>query len=92
MDNKFIRLLMTVSLFTNYIIIPYRLQSNIFLILSPRSLYAIRRIGLFGSIVSNTHTNDSDIDLFIEFERPIGFKFIELVEYLENLSLGYPEN
>ena len=29
--------------------------------------------------------DDSDIDIFVEFERPIGFKFIEFAEYLERL-------
>ena len=28
---------------------------------------------------------DSDIDIVVEFERPIGLKFMELVEYMENL-------
>lgn len=47
--------------------------------------YYVSRIGLFGSIVNNTMTEDSDLDFIVEFKRPIGFKFNRLVEYLENL-------
>jgi len=27
----------------------------------------------------------SDVDIIVEFEHPVGFRFIELVEYLERL-------
>ena len=30
-------------------------------------------------------TEDSDLDIVVEFNKPIGFKFNRLVEYLENL-------
>lgn len=47
--------------------------------------YGVKRIGLFGSYIKGTSNESSDIDLVIEFERPIGFKFIELSDYLEQL-------
>ena len=47
--------------------------------------YGVSRIGIFGSAVKSAMTEDSDLDVVVEFERPIGFKFIRLVEYLENL-------
>ncbi|NPA24244.1 MAG: nucleotidyltransferase family protein [Deltaproteobacteria bacterium] len=47
--------------------------------------YGIRNIGLFGSVARDTAGPDSDVDIIVEFDRPIGLKFIELVEYLENL-------
>lgn len=47
--------------------------------------YSVSRIGIFGSGVKGDTTEDSDLDLVVEFERPIGFKFNSLVEYLENL-------
>ncbi|MFH1904071.1 MAG: nucleotidyltransferase family protein [bacterium] len=47
--------------------------------------YGVSRIGIFGSAVKDAMTKDSDLDVVVEFERPIGFKFIRLVEYLENL-------
>ncbi len=49
----------------------------------------MEKIGLFGSYSKGTERDDSDIDLVIEFGRPIGFRFMELAEYLEQL-LGTP--
>jgi predicted nucleotidyltransferase len=47
--------------------------------------YGVKRIGLSGSYAKDIPTEASDIDLVVEFERPPGFKFIELSEYLEQL-------
>ena len=47
--------------------------------------YGVKRIGLFGSYAKGLPHEASDIDVVVEFERPIGFKFIEFVEYLEHL-------
>lgn len=47
--------------------------------------FGVRKIGLFGSYAKGQSSDTSDVDLFVEFERPIGFRFIELVDYLENL-------
>jgi predicted nucleotidyltransferase len=47
--------------------------------------FGVSKIGLFGSYAKGQSGDASDIDLIIEFERPIGFRFIELVDYLENL-------
>lgn len=49
------------------------------------SEYGVSRIGIFGSVAKGTMTEDSDLDIVVEFSRPIGFKFIQLVEYLENV-------
>ncbi len=49
------------------------------------SEYGVKRIGLFGSYAKGTPTEASDIDIVVEFERPIGFRFIEFTEYLEDL-------
>jgi predicted nucleotidyltransferase len=49
------------------------------------SEYGVRKIGLFGSYAKGTPAQGSDIDIFVEFERPIGLKFIEFAEYLEGL-------
>ena len=35
--------------------------------------------------VMGTDTEKSDIDLLVEFNRPIGLRFINLVDYLEDL-------
>ena len=50
--------------------------------------FGVSKIGLFGSYAKGQSVDTSDIDLVVEFERPIGFRFIELVDYLENL-LGH---
>ncbi len=47
--------------------------------------YAVRQIGLFGSFSDDSYTDDSDIDLLVEFERPIGWKYFSLEIYLENI-------
>lgn len=47
--------------------------------------YSVKQIGLFGSFSDNSYTDDSDIDLLIEFERPIGWKYFSLQIYLENI-------
>jgi len=47
--------------------------------------YGIRRIGLFGSVAKDSAGPDSDVDIVVEFDHHIGLKFIEFVEYMENL-------
>ena len=47
--------------------------------------YSVRQIGLFGSFSDDSCTEDSDIDLLVEFERPIGWKYFSLEIYLENV-------
>ena len=49
------------------------------------SEYGVSRIGIFGSVVKGNMSEDSDLDIVVEFNRPIGFRFIRFVEYLENL-------
>jgi predicted nucleotidyltransferase len=49
------------------------------------SEYGVKRIGLFGSYAKGTQAEDSDVDIVVEFERPIGLKFVEFGEYLEKL-------
>ena len=47
--------------------------------------YGVKRVGLFGSYAHGQPTEASDVDVIVEFERPIGFKFVEFAEYLERL-------
>ena len=47
--------------------------------------YSVKEIGLFGSFSDDTFTEESDIDLLVEFERPIGWKFFSLEIYLEKI-------
>lgn len=46
--------------------------------------FAVKEIGLFGSFSDETNNEESDIDLLVELERPIGWKFFTLQIYLEN--------
>ena len=47
--------------------------------------YGVKRIGLFGSFAQDRANEASDIDVLVEFQRPLGFKFFNLVEDLEKL-------
>ncbi len=45
--------------------------------------YNVGYIGIFGSFVRGEQKKTSDIDILVEFRKPIGlFKFIELEEYI----------
>ncbi len=50
-----------------------------------RKDYAVREIGLFGSFSNNTYTEESDIDILVDLEKPIGWKFFSLEIYLEKI-------
>jgi uncharacterized protein len=46
--------------------------------------YSISSIGLFGSVVRNDFSpTTSDIDIIVDFSKPIGIEFIDLADYLE---------
>lgn len=49
------------------------------------SEYGVKRIGLFGSYARGTPAKGSDVDILVEFEKPIGLKFVEFAEYLERI-------
>lgn len=52
--------------------------------------FGVLKIGIFGSIARGEETEKSDIDIYVEFDlEKITFKkYLELVEYLENLLGG----
>lgn len=46
--------------------------------------YHVSSIGLFGSVVRDDFSpTSSDIDIIVEFSRPVGIEFIDLADYLE---------
>jgi predicted nucleotidyltransferase len=47
--------------------------------------FGVSKIGLFGSYAKEQSDETSDIDIIVEFDRPIGFRFLELADYLESL-------
>ena len=48
-----------------------------------REKYFVNSIGLFGSIVRDDFTSKSDIDIIVEFSKPVGIEFIDLATYME---------
>ena len=47
--------------------------------------FSVSEIGLFGSFANGTFSDESDIDLLVELEKPIGWKFFSLELYLEKV-------
>lgn len=47
--------------------------------------YPIKSLAIFGSYAKGLATNHSDVDLLVDFERPIGIQFIDLADELETL-------
>ena len=45
--------------------------------------FYVRKIGYFGSFSRNEQTEDSDIDILVEFEKPLGWNFFDLQDLLE---------
>ena len=50
-----------------------------------KSQFGVVKIGIFGSFAKYTATENSDLDLVVKLNKPLGFKFVLLVEYLENV-------
>ena len=49
--------------------------------------YGVKEIGIFGSYVTGKQRPDSDLDMLVEFDRPIGFvRFMRLENLLSSLS------
>lgn len=47
--------------------------------------YGVKSMAIFGSYAKGESQPTSDVDILVEFERPIGLKFIDFAEYLERL-------
>jgi predicted nucleotidyltransferase len=50
-----------------------------------REKYGVVIVGVFGSYARGEQRETSDVDIIVELERPIGLKFYELWDYLENI-------
>lgn len=48
-------------------------------------VYGVKRIGIFGSVARNEASELSDIDVLVEFEKPIGLDFVLLGDELEQI-------
>jgi uncharacterized protein len=47
--------------------------------------YHVNTLGLFGSVVRKDFTDQSDIDIVVDFNKPIGIEFVDLANELEML-------
>lgn len=47
--------------------------------------YNLKSIALFGSITRNEANEKSDVDILVDFEKPIGLEFILLADELEKI-------
>ena len=48
--------------------------------------FNVKEIGIFGSFVRGENKRESDLDLLVEFDKPVGFfAFLDLEEYLEGI-------
>ncbi len=45
--------------------------------------FHVNSIGLFGSIVRDDYTANSDIDIIVDFSQPIGIEFVDLADLIE---------
>jgi len=45
--------------------------------------FFVNSIGLFGSVVRADFTEASDIDIIVDFSKPVGMEFIDLADFIE---------
>ncbi len=51
-----------------------------------REQYSVKTIGVFGSYIRGEQTKGSDLDILVEFEKPVSlFRFMDLEEHLEKM-------
>ena len=47
--------------------------------------FMVKNIAVFGSYARNEQRQDSDVDILVEFNSPVGIEFIDLGDYLEGI-------
>lgn len=47
--------------------------------------FKVKEIGIFGSYIRGEEFEKSDVDILVEFYDPIGWEFIDLKEFLEEI-------
>jgi predicted nucleotidyltransferase len=47
--------------------------------------YGLKLLAVFGSYARNQQNEKSDIDILVEFEKPVGIEFIDLAVELETI-------
>lgn len=47
--------------------------------------FKVERIGIFGSYARGDESKGSDVDVLVEFYEPVGWEFLDLKEFLEDI-------
>jgi len=47
--------------------------------------YGVARIAIYGSFAKGVQTRKSDIDILVQFVKPVGLEFVGLAYYLEEI-------
>jgi predicted nucleotidyltransferase len=47
--------------------------------------FSVSKIGVFGSFAKGNQSKNSDLDIYIEFDRVPGLEFMKLTEHLERI-------
>lgn len=50
-----------------------------------KNQFYVEKIGVFGSYSRGEETPESDIDIYVEFNGPVGWKFSLLKDFLEKI-------
>ena len=46
--------------------------------------YSVEQLAIFGSYAKGMQKPESDIDILVSFQKPIGWSFFDLQDYLED--------
>jgi len=47
--------------------------------------YHVKELGVFGSFARGEQGLESDVDILVEFDEPIGWEYVDLIDHLENI-------
>jgi len=50
-----------------------------------REKFKVEKIGIFGSYGRGEESEESDVDILVEFSEPIGWEFIDVKDFLEEI-------
>ncbi len=50
-----------------------------------RKRFGVHRLSIFGSYARGAATPQSDVDILVELEHPLGWEIVDLHDYLENI-------
>jgi predicted nucleotidyltransferase len=47
--------------------------------------FGVTRVAIFGSYARSEQTDESDVDILVEFREPLGLRFVHLADFLEKV-------